>query len=420
MTFPQKHRNLRAVLMAGVLLAAGGAHAADWTPSWGASPQAAWGAENPLPMNLPQLNDQTVRQVVRLSLGGERLRVVLSNAYGREPLVIGALWVGQTLPGGAVRADTGQRVTVSGLSRIVIAPGAQVVSDPVDFEAPPLSQVSVSLYLPQRTEPSTFHWDGRQTAYIASGDVARNDIIKPVATTPSRLFVSEVLVEGSRPVVVALGDSITDGASASLDADRRWTDFLAEDLAPEGVAVINAGISGARVLSDGMGVNALARFDRDVLAPPNVRAVIVHLGINDISWPGSSFEPTAAAVSPEAVIAGYRQLIAQARVRDVRIIGATLLPFRRALEGTPIAGYYSEDKDRARQAINAWIRTSGEFDAVIDFDAALRDPKDPSRLRSDVDGGDHLHPGDAGNRAMATLARQVALSAAKHADAQPN
>ncbi|MGQ4582796.1 GDSL-type esterase/lipase family protein [Lysobacter sp. F60174L2] len=186
-----------------------------------------------------------------------------------------------------------------------------------------------------------------------------------------------------------------------MDADTRWPDFLAERLVDDDIAVLNAGISGGRLLRDKMGSNALARFERDVLAQPGIAAVIVLIGINDISWNAMVFAPHDDPVAATEVIAGYRQLIARARLHGVRIVGATLLPFGGALQDTPMAGYFSAEKEQVRQAVNRWIRDSGEFDAVVDFDAVMRDPARPSRLLPAYDSGDHLHPGDAGNQAMA-------------------
>ena len=213
------------------------------------------------------------------------------------------------------------------------------------------------------------------------------------------------LLVDARPgahTIIALGDSITDGNGSTPDANRRWPDLLAQRL--PGVAVVNAGISGARLLGDKMGQNALARFGQDVLAHPGSKTVIVLLGINDIGWPGSPFAPGDPAVNADQLIAGYRQLIALARLHQVRIVGATLPPFEGALAGTPFAGHYSRDKDEVRQAVNHWLRTAGAFDAVVDFDAVLRDPAHPARLLPAYDSGDHLHPGDAGYQAMAAAA----------------
>jgi lysophospholipase L1-like esterase len=204
-----------------------------------------------------------------------------------------------------------------------------------------------------------------------------------------------------RRTVVALGDSITDGNGSTPDANRRWPDYLAKRLAPYGVGVANAGISGARLVSDGMGQNALARLEQDVLSQPGVSDVIVLLGINDIGWPGSPFAPKEAPMTLDRLTAAYRQLVSAAHVRGVRVSAATLPPFEGALEGTPFAGHYSLDKEQLRKRFNDWIRTAGVFDAVIDFDALLRAPANPQKIRKDFDSGDHLHPGDEGYRTMA-------------------
>jgi lysophospholipase L1-like esterase len=247
------------------------------------------------------------------------------------------------------------------------------------------------------------HWDARQTAYLAAGDQAQVENLRYDSTLTSGLFVTDVLLEAPSAIrtVAVLGDSITDGNGASLDAFKRWPDFLAERLAADGIAVLNAGISGARLLTDGMGDSALARFERDVLGKPHIDTAVVLLGINDIAWPGSAFEPDAPAPALELLIAGYQQLITQAHLRHVRIVGGMLLPFEGALEGSPITRYHSPEKERLRQQVNEWIRTSGSFDAVLDFDAWLRDPAHPTRLLGRYDSGDRLHPGDTGNQAMA-------------------
>lgn len=414
-----------------VFAAALGAHAATvapkahdsaattWVASWQASPQPIWGPEFLFPTHLPAaLKDQTLRQVARISLGGSSVRIVLSNSHGTQPLTVGRATVARPQPNqgaGAVNSNSLHTVTFAGQESATIPPGASLVSDPVRWTAPALSQVAVSLYLPKATPITTFHWDGRQTGWIVSGDQTGASPLRmddPARqSTTARALLSGIQVEaapGSQTVVV-IGDSITDGATASLDADSRWPDFLARRLAPHGVAVVNAGISGARLLSDGMGVNALARLERDVLSQPGVRSLVVMLGINDIAWPGTAFARQAQRPTLDALTAGYRQLIQQARSHGIRVIGATLTPFEGALPSTPLADYHHPDKDALRQQVNAWIRTSGAFDAVIDFDAALRDPAHPSRLAARFDSGDHLHPGDEGNQAMADAIRLDAL-----------
>ncbi|UQV46753.1 SGNH/GDSL hydrolase family protein [Janthinobacterium lividum] len=378
-----------------------------WLASWTASPQAVWGADFLFPSNVPAvLRANTVRQVARLSVGGPRLRIVLSNAYGKVPLRIGAATVALAESGSAIRPDSLRTLTFSGQTAASVAPGAPLVSDPVDLSVPDLARLTVSIHLPQASPVSTFHWDGHETAWIAPHDqtrAARIDHAPDMQATTARLLLSAIQVEAApaAQAVAILGDSITDGASASLGKDTRWPDVLAERLAPHGVAVINAGISGARLLADGMGDNALARFERDVLAQPGVRTVVVLLGINDISWPGTAFAPQAPRPTLEELTSGYAQLIAQARSRGVRVVGATLTPFAGALPGTPLSDYYQPEKDALRRQLNAWIRGRGHFDAVLDFDYWARDPAHPLRLLPAYDSGDHLHPGDAGNRALA-------------------
>jgi lysophospholipase L1-like esterase len=377
---------------------------AHWVATWTANPEARWDGDFALPLNLPfHLWDQTVRQVVHVSLGGKRVRVVLSNAYGDAPLVIGAAHIGLSGKEGTVAAGSDHALTFAGQPTISIPPGAFVVSDPVAWKVDALSDLAVSLYLPEPTPPATFHWDARQTAFVGAGNQAADAVIKKDATMTTSVFLSAILVDADAHAnaVATLGDSITDGAGASMDRNTRWPDFLARRLRQHDVAVVNAGISGARLLRNKMGDNALARFGRDALDQPGVKVVIVMIGINDISWLDTPLGPHDATPSPEQLIAGYRQLIAQAHLHDVRIIGATLTPFEGALIDSPMKHYYSADKERVRQAVNRWIRESGEFDAVVDFDAALRDPAHPQRLLPAYDSGDHLHPGDAGNRAMA-------------------
>ncbi|WP_295463761.1 SGNH/GDSL hydrolase family protein [uncultured Pseudomonas sp.] len=403
-------------LLAGEAVGAGEAvRPTHWVATWQASPQPVWTEDFLFPTQLPPvLHDQTVRQVARLSLGGERVRVLFSNAYGRQAVTLGPVTL--ALPAataGSVAADSLKAVTFSGQPTSIIPAGGELLSDPVALSVAALAQVVVSFYLPRPTPMTTFHWDGRQTGWIVPGDRTRTFHLesgKTLATT-ARPLLAGIQVETAAPgrSVVVIGDSITDGATASLDRDQRWPDVLAERLAPQGVAVVNAGISGARLLSDGMGVKALDRLERDVLAQPGVASVIVLLGINDIAWPGTAFARTASRPTLEELIAGYRQLIQRAHARGLRVMGATLTPFAGALPDTPLADYYQPAKEELRQRLNAWIRTGGAFDALLDADAALRDPQQPTRLAPDYDSGDHLHPGDAGNRALAAVVDLAAL-----------
>lgn len=369
-----------------------------WIASWQASPQPVWSSGFLFPTGVPQaLDDQTFRQTARISLGGPRLRVRLSNAYGTTPLRIGAASVAGNV------GQTPQALTFDGQPGTVIAPGQQRLSDPLALPTADLQAVQISLHVPGPTPLQTFHWDGRQTSTIAPGNQTAVTDLRDGTTTTARLFLTGIDVEAPADArsVVVIGDSITDGATASLDRDQRWTDHLAARLAPQGVAVVNAGISGGRLLRDGMGEAALARFQRDVLDQPGVTSVVVLIGINDISWPGTAFARAEPRPSLAELQAGYRQLAKRAHARGVRIVGATLTPFAGALPGTPLDDYYQPEKDVLRSQLNAWLREGSPFDAVIDLDRTLRDPASPARLAAAFDSGDHLHPGDAGNRAMA-------------------
>ncbi|HDS1139551.1 TPA: SGNH/GDSL hydrolase family protein [Stenotrophomonas maltophilia] len=389
---------LTATALLALSGAASAASAPHWIASWQASPQPVWDADFLFPTRVPAtLQDQTFRQTARISLGGPRLRVRLSNAYGTRPLRIGAASV-------AARAGAApQPLSFDGRPGVLIGPGQERLSDPLPLATEDRQALQVSVFVPGPATVQTFHWEGRQTSWIAPGDQSRAQALSAASSTTARLFLAgiEVEADASARSVVVIGDSITDGATASLDQDQRWTDHLAARLAPRGVAVVNAGISGGRLLRDGMGRSVLARFQRDALEQPGVASVIVLIGINDISWPGTAFARGQARPTLSELQAGYRALAERARRRGVRIVGATLPPFAGALPGTPLDDYYTPGKDALRQKLNAWLRADSPFDAVIDLDAALRDPADPSRMTATYDSGDHLHPGDAGNRAMA-------------------
>ena len=396
-----------AVAFVAVIASSPASQAADagnWIGAWTASPQPSWSPDFPVPLGLPaNLWKQTIRQNARLSIGGSRARIVLSNEYGAMPLTIGAAHIALAGEGGKIQDGTDHAVTFGGNPSVVIPPGAPAISDPVDISLPPLSLVSVSLYLPEITPTSTMHWDGHETAYVAAGNKVADVDLKADAKQTQRVFLSEILVNAPTDTraVVAFGDSITDGDGSTVDGNDRWPDRLADRFVAAGkkVAVLNEGISGDKVLSDRMGVNALARFDRDVLSQPKADTVILMMGINDVGWPGSGLalhdpEPTA-----EAIIEGYKQLIARAHAHGMKIIGATLTPFGDAFAGTPFEGYYTPDKEKIRLALNDFIR-SGAFDGLIDFDKVIVDPAKPGYSLPKFDKGDHLHPNAAGYEAM--------------------
>jgi lysophospholipase L1-like esterase len=345
--------------------------------------------------------------------------VRLSNEYGEQPLVVGEARVARR-PAGATGSEivtaTDRRLTFGGRASFTVPPGAPALSDPVPLTVPALSDLVVSLYLPERTPAATVHGSAFQRNFLAAGNATRAASLTGATETTSWHFLSGVSVAGSprAATVVAFGDSITDGAITTVDANHRWPDFLARRLQADRslrhLGVLNKGIGGNRLLYHGatrpgtpfegigplFGDSALSRFDRDVLAQPGAGHVVVLLGINDIGQP-TSIAPPAEEVSVDDLLFGYRQLIARAHERGLRIYGATLTPF----QDTTIEGYYTPANEAKRLAVNRWIRTSGEWDGVIDFDRAVRDPAQPLRMLPAYDSGDHLHPNDAGMRAMA-------------------
>jgi lysophospholipase L1-like esterase len=396
-----------AALSASLIFTSVAVHADDWIGTWTASVQPVWEPDFPVPTNIPRnLWNQTVRQTVRASIGGKQVRVVFTNEYGTQPLLIGAAHVALADKGAAIVAGSDRKLTFGGKDSIEIPPGAPAISDPVALDVAPLAKLSVSLFVP-RTEPtSSMHWDGHDTAYIVSGDQTAAADFKPDSSIVSRLYLSGVMVDTTPDAraIVTFGDSITDGDGSTVDGFDRWPDNLAARLVQAGgppVAVLNQGISGAKILKDRMGVNALARFDRDVLNQPGVTTVTLMMGINDIGWPGCGLAPNDKQPTAEEIIAGYQQLVTRAHLHGLRIIGVTLTPFGDSFAGTPFEGYYSEAKEKIRVAVNEWIRNSGEFDGVIDFDKAVRDPAKPSHIQAQFDKGDHLHPNPAGYKAMA-------------------
>jgi lysophospholipase L1-like esterase len=376
---------------------------ARWVGSWAASP-FGFQAFGPAPAPQPFVN-QTLRQKLRISVGGDQLRIRVSNELGTTPLVIGAATVAIAGAESAIDSASLRALTFGGQASITIPAGAPAVTDAVDLTVGDLAELAISLYLPQETAPATMHM-GR-TAYVSqAGDFTEAAALDDATLTTNHVYLTGVYVRTTEDVdvVATLGDSITDGAASTPHSYNSWPDHFAARVASgidgRKLAIVNHGISGNQVLRDGAGVSALARFDRDVLSTPGLTHVIVLEGINDIGTGGFAFPGTAGPPPSERtaadLIAGYRQLIARAHANDLEIIGATLTPF----EGT-FAGYYTPAKDVVRMEVNEWIRNAGEFDAVIDFEAAIRDETNPRVMKAEYDSGDKLHPGDAGYKKMA-------------------
>ena len=379
----------------------------SWVTTWTTAQQLVAPTGPPRPTrqggpeasNLPaSFSDQTVRMVTHVSLGGRRVRVELSNMLNAQPLEIGAAHVAVHKGNGEIVSGTDRALAFGGSASFTIPPGAMAVSDPVDLDVAPLSDVAVSLYLPRETGTPASHTVGLHTAYISKGNVAGSRSMPEPTTMFAYAWLAGIDVAASRDAytVVALGDSITDGFATTRDADLAWPTLLAkrlkENRSTQHVAVVNQGISGNQVLRDGAGISALARLDRDVLTRPGVKWVILLEGINDINIRTRPNGPNP--LTAEELIGGYRQIIERCHAQGIKVIGATLTPS----EGVPT---YSERGEEVRVAANGWIRAKGNFDAVVDFDAMLRDAQRPARLKAEDDSGDHIHPNDAGNQLMA-------------------
>jgi lysophospholipase L1-like esterase len=372
--------------------------AAHWVGTWAASPQLTEEANLPPP---PGFADTTLRQIAHVSIGGSRLRVRFSNAFGRTALTLLSARVARAAGGSAIHPATDRALTFRGQPSATIPEGALIVSDPLDFDLPPLSDLAVTVYLRGAPADVTSHPGSRTTSYLQAGDAVSAAELATAVRVDHWYFLNgiDVLARRSAGAIAILGDSITDGRGSTTNGNDRWPDNLARRLqsakALAEVAVLNDGIGGNRLLRDGLGPNALARVDRDVLAQPGVRWLIVLEGINDIGTRVSAKAKGESAATADDLIGAYEQIIARAHARDIRVYGATILPFEGA------ANYFTPDGEADRRKVNDWIRTSGRFDGVIDFDAVTRDPERSSRLSPAVDGGDHLHPSPAGYRIMA-------------------
>jgi lysophospholipase L1-like esterase len=373
--------------------------------AWGASPSPQLEAAQ-MRQDRLAFDNQTIREIIHTSIGGDTVRVRLSNAFGKETVEVGSAHIALSAKQSEIVPGSGHVLTFGGRPTAFIPPNAILVSDPVKLNIPSANNVTISLFLPKPTMGSGIHYAAQQTAYIGQGDLSSAPSIPNATTIESWVFLSDldVLAPERATTLVAFGDSITDGARSTVDANHRWPNILSDRLlarrGAKEIGILDAGIGGNRILHDAatnirFGVNGLARFDRDVLAQPGTEYVIVLEGINDLGHAGTS-APISETVSAEDLIVGLKQMIAKAHESGLKIFGATLAPFEGAANG-----YFTPEKEIKRKAINEWIRTGKAFDGVVDFDQALRDPTHPDRMMAAYDSGDHLHPNDAGYKAMA-------------------
>jgi lysophospholipase L1-like esterase len=410
---PRRSRLLAVLATVGLLLSGfavadgepGGAPPRDnWVGTWAAVPTATPATST------PTLDDETIRQVIHTSVAGDELRLRLTNEFGTQALRIGEVRVARRAgaTGTNIVPSTDRRVTFSGTRSPTIPAGAPLLSDPIRLPVPARTDLVVSIYVPDPTRVTTLHAFANTSNVIAAGNVA-DDTAVTGETVAQWFFLSTVSVRADRGAgaVVAFGDSITNGAGTQADTNHRWPDFLANRLRDTGM--LNLGVAGNRLLHDPnppagsdaenfavfFGESALRRFDRDVAAQPGARYVIVLLGVNDLGHPGT-VAPPSEVVTAEDIINAHRQLITRAHAEGLTIFGGTILPFK-----DDTLGFYNPTNEAKRQAVNRWIRTSGEYDGVIDFDRVMGAPGDPLRLNPAYDSGDHLHPNDAGYAAMA-------------------
>ncbi len=373
-----------------------------WVVSWGASQQIPEPA-NALP--LEDLRDATVREIFHLSVGGPTLRVHMSNAFGTEALHFTSVHIARPVApdSAAILPATDKALTFAGRGEVTVPPGAEYLSDPIEFPVAALSDVAVSFHLDASPDRESGHPGSRATSYFVHGDAAAAEKLTEPKHVDHWYQVSEidVLAPANAAAIVALGDSITDGHGATTNGNDRWTDVLAAKLqsspATKNIGVSNQGIGGNHLLTDGLGPNALARFDRDVLGAATVRWVVLFEGVNDLGGLARNGEvpPAMHTARVQDVIAAYEQIVLRAHAHGLHVYGATITPY----EGSD---YYHPGplSEADRQQVNRWIREAGHFDAVIDFDAVVRDSEHPDRLSPAFDCGDHLHPSPAGYKAM--------------------
>ena len=387
-----------------------------WTGTWAASAQPS------MPGTLESYDRQTLRLIVHTSVAGSQVRITLSNLYGTVPLTIVDPHIALRADGPRIDPRSDRALRFGGRSAVTIAPHLQVTSDPVALSVPAMSDLAISFFLPHKVSATTSHLLALQTSYIATDNVVGATDFPVLRTLDAWPFLSRVDVSDSPPLssVAVIGSSTTDGDGSTRDQNHRMPDALARRLQKAGgasarIGILNAGIIGNRLLEDspaaspfgaGLGEAVLARLDRDALDQPGVQFIIVAIGVNDIAFPGS-FTPADEAVRAQSLIRGYREILARAHARRIKVLMSTIPPFGNAIypEDRTLV-LHTPEKEAVRLAVNEWIRTTKEVDGIADFDAVLRDPAHPERLQPRFDSGDHLHANDAG---YATSAEAIPL-----------
>jgi lysophospholipase L1-like esterase len=399
---------LGSINSTAVIRKGGGSH---WIGTWATAAQ-------PSGPTVQSYKNQTLRLIVHTSIGGSKVRINISNIYGDEPLIVGAAHIARRETGADIAAGSDRVVTFGGRASTTIAARSMIASDPVDLSIPALSDLAVSIFLPQATRANTVHSLAKQTNYVSAetGDHTADlkfPVSKPIRNWPFLTGV-DVATSSRGAAIVAFGASLTDGDGTTTDTNHRFPDLLAERLQKAGtteLGMLNEGIIGNRLLHDSpldaadgrfgrvLGESGLKRFERDVIAQPGVKYVILGLGINDIAFPGS-LTPATEKITAEMIVAGYRQLITWAHRKGIKIIGTTNPPMENCFLGLPPPAkpitFYTPEKEIVRQKVNEWILHGGEFDGVVDLDQALRDPNHPTQLNPAYDSGDHLHPNNVG------------------------
>ncbi|QAV22074.1 GDSL-type esterase/lipase family protein [Proteus hauseri] len=373
----------------------------EWVCTWLSTSQPTSGDAFPFPLEIPTtLNNQTLKQTFRISLGGKKLRLIFSNRYGKQPLKLADSCISVEK-----QSDLSEpiSITFNGDTSATIPAGEILYSDEISLHISSLSIIKLQVYLPELVFLDTFHWDARQFSFLGNGNKTKEKSGYDQKISSRLLLESvHVLPETIGKSIVVIGDSMVDGNGIEMDSYHRWTDFLAERVVSQNIAIVNAGQSGSRLLKEGIGISTLSRFEDDVLNQPGITTCIVQIGLNDLGLAGTALDPSGQIPTFDMLIEGYRQLISMARKKNIDIVGVTIVPLRSADE-YGLENFYQPKKELIRQKVNQWMRESSEFHAIIDSDVLIRDPQNVHQLNLQYDSGDHLHLNYKGHLRIAEL-----------------